>query len=67
MAKSKLDEYHLSSAPFLGLKWQDKRDGQPFVYERWFPSAHDLNIYLCDTFGVRVMRKVFRENVEMLP
>jgi len=48
----KLDEYRLASAgPYLGLKWQDKRNGEPDVYVRHFGSESDLLDFLVDTFG----------------
>ncbi len=66
-AKATLTEYRLSNADFLGLKWQDKRNGESEVYKRYFPSAADLRDFLTEYFGVKTMRRVFTENADLLP
>lgn len=65
--KSTLDEYRITNAEFLGLKWQDKRNGEPEVYKRYFTTASDLADYLREYFGAETMRRVFNENADILP
>ena len=66
--KAKLNEYRLKNAEFLGLKWQDKRNGEPEVYgPRFFATASDLADFLRETFGQATVKRVFSENVEVLP
>jgi hypothetical protein len=65
--KATLDSYKLTENAFLSLHWQDKRNGQPEVYSRHFNTASDLKDFLVEYFGVRAMRKVFSENVNLLP
>lgn len=64
--KNRLDDYRLSRDEYLGFKWQDKRDGQDTVYSRYFTTAAALRDFLKDYFGLRVMRRVFDCNGDIL-
>jgi hypothetical protein len=65
--KNQLDDYRISNHEFLGIKWQDKRDGQDTVYSRYFVTAWELRDFLIEYFGRRAMRKVFTDNPDILP
>jgi hypothetical protein len=63
--KQKLDDFRLSFDDLLGWKWQDKRNGEALVYDRYFATPWDLRCFLRETFGARAEKSVCKSHPEL--